>query len=211
MRDDLDLQAKLITMYSTGGRHYRTWEHIQHCFRELDLLQKSDTEEKKLLQNYEWMAIEFAIMFHDVIYDPKDVTGNNEYTSANMAARFLYGMNAGDVRESWTKMADLTVKMIEATRNHKSHQNDTLAIKVFLDIDLAILGQPFEVYHEYTKNIMKEYAWVPRTHFLKAREQILRGWLESDRIYYTEYFRGLYETQARANIQSELDHLYSIR
>lgn len=171
----------------------------------------SEVEEKKLIENYELLAIEYAIAFHDAIYDPKDVTGNNEYQSAAMAARFLYGMEAGTVREQWLKMADLTVKMIEGTQNHKTHSGESLAFKIFLDIDLSILGQSFEVYHEYTKNIMKEYAWVPRTHFLKAREQILRGWLESDRIYYTEYFRGLYETQARANIQSELDHLYSIR
>jgi len=79
--------------------------------------------------------------------------------------------------------------------------------KIFLDSDLLILGEDENKYNEYMLSIRKEYEWVDDYRYNTNRIGILKEFLKKNTIYLTCEFRDLYESQARKNIQSEIDLL----
>lgn len=185
--------AQLITLYSTPGRYYHTWEHVQHCLREYTQFLRATGKivDTSILQ---------AIAFHDAVYDPKAIDGSNEEFSAALASDALWTQD-GTEDKSWQH--DIC-EMIRATKNHFEHEQSPEGTKIFLDVDLAILGQDRETYAKYAENIRKEFSWVPIEIFKQERKKFLESAKKLRSIYYTEYFREKYEVQARFNIQWEL-------
>ena len=59
--------------YQEPGRRYHTPEHVEHCLRQLDLV-------PGLIDDRD--ALEFAIWYHDVIYDIEN--SENELKSARL-------------------------------------------------------------------------------------------------------------------------------
>ncbi|MBI2632791.1 MAG: hypothetical protein HYW78_00155 [Parcubacteria group bacterium] len=71
-----------------------------------------------------------------------------------------------------------------------------------VDIDLSILGRPFEEFNTYETQIREEYKWFVKTGvFNKKRAEILKKFLYRSTIYQTDYFKAKYETQARRNLR----------
>ncbi|MCP5095394.1 MAG: hypothetical protein GY943_07575, partial [Chloroflexi bacterium] len=68
----------IVTRYGENGRYYHTLTHIQH------VLETAKTV-KSLAQD--WTAVQLAIWFHDIIYDPQSL--DNEEKSAAFAAQTL--------------------------------------------------------------------------------------------------------------------------
>lgn len=202
MPNDLAMKANLITMYSTPGRVYHTFQHIQHCFRELHQLREDIS-----LDPTQAVIAEFAIWFHDAVYDPKQTGGINERDSAYLAHSYLYTHPMHEYRA----MATPVGLAIEATASHMYPQNLTLGGDYFLDIDLSILGQSPATYKTYATAIRDEYEWVPPATYQAGREKVLKEFLAATNIYRTKYFQNKYETTARENIQWELNRLHSVR
>lgn len=195
----LVFRSQLTTLYCEPHRHYHNLAHIQHCWREwTDYMEWEQREEE--LTGKEQMIIEYAIWFHDAIYDPYAHTGQNEKESAELAANELWKL--GDI---YRDIHIDVYNMIMLTANHEDAE--TLAQKVFLDIDLAILGARPELYDRYAENIRKEYSLVEQKQYAHGRTRILQGILKFDRIYHTTYFHQKYEAQARENIQKEITQL----
>ena len=96
--------------------------------------------------------------------------------------------------------------MILATKDH-SGKNLSYDAKLFLDMDLAILGMNEEIYKEYSQAIRREYAWVPESMYRKGRKKVLKSFVERERIYFTDEMKARYEAQARKNINSEIKSL----
>src|SRR3989344_383367 len=180
--------ARLKTMYSEPQRFYHNMAHIGSCLTELD-------SARDLVQQLD--LVEFAIWYHDAIYNPK--AKDNEKQSAQLA----YGIClAAKIPNDF---ANRTKDLILVTKHDAVPQG--IDARVLVDIDLSILGKKPEEFDEYERNIRKEYSLVPEEQFRQGRSAILQIFLSRDSIYLTDFFKGKYESQARANLQRSIEAL----
>lgn len=203
----LSIQADLNILYSQTHRHYHDNKHIMHCLRELEEVPAV------LLTNTDKEILEWALWFHDAVYDPK--SKKNEENSASLflntvlTAPKLVSLSEDDVEEVY--------QLILSTAHFNPQTNQTgagtqrpihhLRRAYMLDIDFAILGQEFQTYKDYYQDIRTEYWFVPLKNFAVVRSTILSGWLAQPTIFRTKYFQEKYEAQARQNIKFELEFL----
>ena len=80
-------------------------------------------------------------------------------------------------------------------------------MELFLDIDLSILATSDRVFDRYEKQIRHEYAFVPEPIYVQARNGILKGFLNRDRVYFSEVFHEQWEAPARANLKRSIETL----
>jgi predicted metal-dependent HD superfamily phosphohydrolase len=173
---------KTSEAYSDDGRTYHNLSHIAQCMEELDRIKGMVSDPA---------AVEFALWFHDVIYDSKN-SDKNEEKSAEFACEVakIAGLPEGFIQE---------VKELIIATDHKTEKASE-SQKYVADIDLAILGKSAKAFDAYDRGIRKEYSWVQEDDYRKARIAALQSFLFSERIYSTDHFRSLYEEKARENI-----------
>lgn len=184
----------LSDAYNESHRYYHGLTHIGACLVQLD---EYHLEHPDMLP-FELENIQFAIWFHDVIYDTEKY--DNEEKSAALAEKAITELQFDGFRIEPVK------KMILNTKHTNSNQLDH-STNVFLDIDLSILGELPEIFNEYEQNIQKEYSWVPPTIFRTKRAQLLEQILNQPLIYRTEFFQLRYEIQARYNLIRSIHQL----
>ena len=179
----------LVDAYSDRDRHYHNLQHIQHL---LDLL----TKVKGSCQYFS--GLQLATWFHDYIYIPQ--AKDNELQSALYAEEVLRELNLSQSAIESVK------QIIISTQKHQPLMQgiDNL---IFLDVDLAILGETGDRYQKYARQIRKEYRHLSDRDYQEGRKQVLANFLSRPRIYYTDYFYQKLEQQARGNIQVELNNL----
>lgn len=165
---------------------HRTYHNLSHIRTLLNLCK----DFKDSLKDYN--TVRFAVWFHDAIYNTK--RRDNEQQSAGLASQLLSRLGA---------QSSECVQMIEATKDHYG-RGLSADVRLFLDMDLAILGASEEIYTEYAKAVRDEYSWVPDLLYRRGRREVLEAFLEREAIYLTEEMRERYEVQARKNISSEL-------
>jgi len=176
------LLAELQAGYGDHTRHYHTEKHIVTMLNGAASLDFEDRDMARL-----------AIFFHDVIYDP--VRSDNERHSADRLKQRLSGfIPAGRLNRA--------TAAIEATAGHRATGDHD--IDLMLDLDMAILGQPWPVYKAYAKGVMAEYlphigeaAWRQGRIALFINPILAHG-----DIFLTGYFKPL-ETQAMENLRRE--------
>jgi predicted metal-dependent HD superfamily phosphohydrolase len=144
-------------------------------------------------------AVECAIVLHDAIYEP--LKPDNEKRSAALARVML----AGVVPE---ETISRTVRMIEATERHEVpddlSEEDANDVRIFLDMDLSVLGSAESAFDAYEQGVRHEYREVPDAAFNRGRAAILRKFLERERLYLSEWGRARFEEQARKNLRRSL-------
>jgi predicted metal-dependent HD superfamily phosphohydrolase len=182
----------LVQAYGKPERAFHNLGHIGHCLAELESC-------RDLVKHP--VPVEFAIWFHDFVYD----SGNpekNEELSADAAGDMLLSLGA-------PKRARGRVRRLVLSTFHGkgSAPPDTADEMILSDIDLSILGQPKKAYNSYAKAIRQEFASVGDEAYRKGRAKFLSDMLLMDPLYMTDFFMGKYEEQARANMQMELDGL----
>lgn len=106
-------------------------------------------------------AVDWAVWFHDIVYNPTDA-GNNEAQSAELAAGLLSA--AGLPADTVNKIK----RYIMATKEHCHLEGDTDA-DIVVDADLSILGAPLPKYIEYAVAIRKEYSHLSDQEFTQGR------------------------------------------
>ncbi|MNE99513.1 hypothetical protein D3C80_1982060 [compost metagenome] len=74
----------------------------------------------------------------------------------------------------------------------------------FTDADLSILGQDWERYIQYAKDIRKEYTIYPDEQYYPGRTRVIQHFLDMPRLFKTEYFYLQFEEKARENLAKEL-------
>ncbi|PAX52880.1 hypothetical protein CK510_16915 [Brunnivagina elsteri CCALA 953] len=178
----------IVDNYSIAGHYYHNLEHIERVLKIIKLLQK-DTNFSP--------SIQLAAWFHDIIYDSQ--AKDNEERSAEYGRRLLISLNIDD------EIIDNTCRLILNTKYHKAEIND-FDSHVLLDADLSILGSNLEEYHNYSKAIRQEYAWVPDEKYIAGRKAVLESFLQR-RIFFTDELFNRLEFAARENIQAEIDFL----
>ncbi len=188
----------LQSNYNDASRSYHTLQHVFDCLRHFETLKKRFNDPD---------VVELAIIFHDFIYDP--LASNNEVESARYA-RLALRCTSKLSQSQIDRMCDL----IKMTKAHA--HDDSCDAKLFLDIDMSILGTKPKRYQEYVAQVRQEYvvsAQVPQLVFDQRRKAFLQKLLTNinnngRRLYYTDYFHGRLGLQAEKNIAAELRHLY---
>lgn len=178
------LLEALLAAYREPQRHYHTLQHLAECFAHLDAYFDSVGAPAG-----DVLDIELALWFHDAVYDVR--AHDNEARSADWAVRALAQAGLPPAR------GERVASLVMATAHHAPAA--AADAQLLIDIDLAILGAPPARFAEYERQIRAEYAHVPAPLFARKRGEVLRGFLDRDRIYRTAYFARL-EQQARANL-----------
>ena len=176
---------KIICAWDEPQRRYHTLKHLEDCLREFD---------KVRVLAHDPIALEFALWFHDVVYDPH--SPENEEKSAVMAGQFL--SNAGAVKELIARVT----RLIQATKTHDVSVDSDAPL--LMDIDLSILGKDSAQFASYETAIRQEYEWVPKELYCEKRAEILQGFLNRAVIFQTPEFRERYEEQARKNLAGSI-------
>jgi predicted metal-dependent HD superfamily phosphohydrolase len=180
----------LTRRYQESARAYHSLEHIAKCLDEFDLL-------RQLAGN--GSSVEFAIWFHDAVYDSR--AADNEEKSAVLAEAVLRAMGIeGETLHTVGSLICLT----------KHDRAPTMVDEqIILDVDLAILGQSPEVFDKYESGVRVEYSWVSDKEFWSKRTGFLKSLLARERIFHTALCRQRYELAARKNLQRTIDRMAS--
>ena len=177
-----EVGTDLVRCYEERHRHYHTLTHIEECLGEAASVPLDEPSRARLC---------LAIWFHDAVYAIGCT--DNEVQSAELFRRSAPGLPAGLVE-------DVALLILATQRHEVTPQNDSPLLRLFLDIDLAILGAPAERFARYDREIRQEYASIPLLFYAPKRKKALRRFLDRPPIYSTELFRDRYEASARANL-----------
>ena len=174
--------------YSGKNRHYHTLQHLENLLITL-------TEVKSEIQH--WESILFTLFYHDIIYTT--LKSDNEENSALLAEKRMQQLSVSN------DIIERCKNQILATKSHsKSTDSDT---NYFTDADLSVLGQPWEIYSLYYKNVRKEYAIYPDFIYNPGRKKVIQHFLSMNSIYKTDYFYNQFEKVAKENLMKELSYL----
>lgn len=183
-----ELWTEIEKNYSSKKRHYHTLQH-------LDILLAQLTDVKGEIQN--WNTILFTLYYHDIVYN--SLKSDNEEKSAELAEKRMKQISVS------IDTIELCKNQILATKSHiKSTDSDT---NYFTDADLSVLGQNWETYSMYYKNVRKEYSIYPDFVYNPGRKKVLNHFLSMDKIFKTDFFYKKFERQAKQNIQKEIELL----
>lgn len=180
----------LLERYAEPHRFYHKLPHVLHCLGEFGRAFRLTSSPD---------ALEFALWFHDAVYDPK--AKDNEEQSVALA------LSVARTASLPNGFGEKVAVLILATKH-----TEVLAepnTQLIADIDLTVLAQSDRTFDQYEREIRLEYAWVPDEQFAEGRSAILQLFLARPTVYQTKFFRELYEEQARRNIRRSLQRLSS--
>ncbi len=182
-----------IARYSEPHRRHHTLTHIQELLAFVEMLGE-DIQDPEIIQ--------LAIWEHDIVHDTRAtqpgineehsaVTGTDLYTQVGIPAPILA------IVEHYTR----------ATITHDADEIDQ-DLLLFLDMDMAILGAPWERYFHYAQAIREEYGWVDSALYGNRRIGFLNSTLQRP-IFKSALFAH-FEEQARENMAKEIEWLESL-
>lgn len=203
----LDEQFKLSTLLSQPHRTYHNINHINDLLTEMTRWFKASPL-NQMSKVYGGTTIHqilsYMIWYHDAVYNPyPPYHGWNEEQSADLFLKVHH------FKDTEFNFVDIVHAGILATAKHTTTQTFDLPdsedlIEVMLDLDLSGLGKPFRIFGTNSLAIRNEYPVTSDMDFLRGRRQFFFNLLDRGDIFYTEYFRDLYENSARKNMHDEL-------
>lgn len=164
---NIDLKD-IKSRYNEPHRHYHNWNHI------LDLFTLAEYHHH--LDGIIGEQLAIAILFHDIVYDPKRTD------SERKSAEYMKEQNL------W--FPDSLMKEVsQAIINTATHSGTFALSKMLNEIDMQILyTKSFEKFVNYEKNIFKEYQYVNCSKYKIARIEFLENNdVSSDKINYVRY------------------------
>ena len=184
--DAAAVYADLSALYAAPYRKFHHLGHIQDCLRQLE-------EVAPLLVDRD--AVEFALWFHDAVYDTGATT--NELRSAEM---FL-ALSGGAAFVFRHRVCGL----ILATRHtRRVRGNDKCFI---VDIDLSGFGAPWEEFMRNGEFLRQESANLSDDQYQAGQVIFLSRLQRRPTVFSTDYFRDKYEATARENLSRVLAEL----
>jgi len=144
----LGLPGDILLRYNEPHRFYHTLEHLDDICNQLEEKGYGDND-----------ALLLATVFHDIIYDPKSATNEQD------SALYFNEVFSGD-----HKLKDAVARIILDT---KTHQPQTELSAIFCEADLNILRQPFHKLLTYEQQIFKEFQFVDYAVYREKRVEVL--------------------------------------
>lgn len=178
--------------YAGPKRHYHSLQHLEECLEHLDM-----SEEDGRYSASNVAAVEAAIWYHDVVYEP--LRGDNEARSADWGVKSLTG---GGVEASVISMVG---ELILVTKHDVYPVSGDFSLIV--DIDLAILGAGIARFGDYERQIRAEYSGVPGILYRRKRAEVLERFLQRSPLYGTPYFQEHFEARAVKNLKRAIKAL----
>lgn len=200
---------ELITIYTDPEREYHSSSHIENFINKVYELMRiyafknHDKTKAEMI-----LAAFFHDCFHNTYRHTKDIPLDaltDEEQSADFAVKSMKRMGARP-----TKSISRIYQLIRLTEEHQIDNTSECSIdmqKVFLDADMAIIGDIDPKYEEYMVGVWKEYAHIPPETFIAGRVHFLSQLLEKKAIFHTVYMNQLYSEQAFKNISYEINIL----
>lgn len=179
------LGLALIGAYCEPQRRYHDISHVEWLL---------DEAERRAAIIADAAFVGYAIWFHDAIYVPG--MPDNEARSAVWAREAV----AGDPR------AEHIAHVIEMTKAHAEGEASGDEA-LFLDMDMAIIGAPWEAYCAYAAGIRAEYPHIPDSAFAAGRGAWLAAQLATPRLFRTAFYQDELTAQARANLAWEMGEM----
>lgn len=179
----------LMRRYGHRRRHYHCASHLEAMFKDLEIPGSFPMPTA---------SVRFAIFYHDAIY--RTYSRSNERHSAILACRDLRRLGVAE------EIVHDVERLILLTVDHPEDCADSDG-RLFLDLDMAILGADPATYDAYAAGVRKEYALMPATLYDRGRRRFLEGQLAKRRIYLTNRFHAELEGRARSNLRRETDSL----
>jgi predicted metal-dependent HD superfamily phosphohydrolase len=181
------VERELRSAYATPPRAYHHFGHVLEVLGHFERVPRWQDRD----------AVALAILFHDAIY----VAGrsDNELRSAELAARSL-------AATAHAHLVPRVQTLIRLTARHGSlaPADVDLDAALFLDCDMAILGEPPDRYDAYERAIAEEYAALEPAVYRAGRKRFLEKLLASPTLYLSQHFRSEREAQARTNLRRAL-------
>jgi predicted metal-dependent HD superfamily phosphohydrolase len=189
------LSGLLDATYGAPWRAYHNYDHI------VDMLQNAVSRGN--IQHDDLPGFLTAIVFHDAVYDVTAKFGYNESNSADFA-RKAYVRLFGHTRDVQF-IQDLIIATV-----HDGELRRPLE-EWMADLDLASLSADYEVFHENSENIVREYCTAFSEKDVRmGRIAFFEKFLARPFIYYfrpPQPFQPFSEMRARENMKRELDWL----
>jgi predicted metal-dependent HD superfamily phosphohydrolase len=184
----------LFEHYLSPGRFYHTLDHAVGMVRQVRELRGSvqlGTTPEPDLRTVDFDVLEMAVWFHDAVYEVG--ADDNERRSADLAAGAARAMGFSEPQ----------IDQIRELILQSSHRDPatTFAARLLCDMDLILLGLPWEQFVAGMELIRRECAPMPRAAEQFEKAVMLRTLLERPSIYQTGMFRERFEERARANIR----------
>lgn len=179
---------ELAAAYTGPYRHYHNLDHISEGLELLD----------KVWHLAEYPdVLEMAWWWHDETYKTKRSDKKpNELVSAINAFRTLRELSVPD------KICVGVMARVMPTLH--TYIPDYMDDRLIVDIDLASLAAPPDVFNINSENIRKEYFASPEEYRI-GRVNFFRKLIDGrPSIYLTKYFHERYEAQAQNNIRDYL-------
>lgn len=183
------LISDVISNYSSPTRHYHNLDHVVHCLEEMIWL-KNHWEKS----NVDFEQLTVAILAHDIIYGAKQ-----EQSDEQLSAQYVLDV----LGSKFQKAYELVLATQHLAQNQKQYDD---AEKVMRSLDLAILGQEWDIYKQYANNVRKEYSFVPDEQYKMGRTQALTTLLAHGNLYESNHFSH-YEKNAQNNLKQEIELL----
>lgn len=184
-----EILDRVIDRYMEPERHYHGLEHIQRMFKMAAAKNITPSRAQAL-----------AILYHDVVYIPGSINGQNEMLSALLLRQHAHG---GLVP---AQVVDEAVTIIHDTISHTASHHSS---RLVLDLDLSGLGAHWEQFHADSEAVFREVQHLVRDaqDYYERRAAFFEALCERTQIFLLPDFAPL-EPVARQNMQQTI---YAVR
>lgn len=172
----------LSDKYSEPERHYHTKEHILDCLNQLDSAQEHVPDLN---------AVELAIWFHDVIYDPK--ASDNEEQSVILFNKVAQSILPEPVIK---KVSDIIIATLHIDKPEDLDQ------AFMLDIDLSSIAGNWQRFTKDNSNLRKEVRHLDCKDYCERKIRFFNLLMNKEQIFFTDFFHAACEEKARHNMES---------
>ena len=182
------------TAYGAPERAYHNLDHLVHGLTELGVWAANSGA-----SGHDVSTLKKAFWFHDAVYGGRLDGLSNEEQSARLW--LASGLDADGAQ---------TAALIRATEHARPPANAQRLQDAMMGADLAILGQPADVYDNYARSVRIEYSHVDAASYRAGRAAILAHFLKAAQagtLYADRYFADLYGDAARDNLAREMASL----
>jgi len=192
------------TAYGSAQRHYHTLDHLVHGLTEIAVWAANTNAAAA-----DVATLKQAYWFHDAVYHVPQQGISNEEQSARLWLESGLGAAAADAADTadTADPVNAAAQLIRAT-DHLQMNAITHPLKdVMLGADLAIFGQPEDVYDAYARAVRIEYRDVPDALYRASRSKVMlhfQAMARAGTLYPDPYFAALYRDAALENIEREL-------
>ena len=183
------LWRELSKSYSETWRAFHNLKHISDTIAAAHALARHAA-----LQDKERAAVILAVIYHDIIYNAKSPSGQNEKESAKLAVARLNSVSSDE------QICRLVYRAILATDHSRSKPLRGKVEDIVHDADLFSLSKHWSKFLSDSKKVRKEYTHLTDKEFIHGRKEFMQKLLERPSIYYTHFAVQKWEQRARQNL-----------